>query len=162
MRIPRLRAVLLRSAVLLGLIALGFAAIVRLTPLPSDLFRPQNGTTTLVDCQGRMLASLPSIEARAQNPVRLSEMGPLPTVTVALEDRRFYSHSGVDLFADAAALLRNVRSRRIVSGGSTISQQRLSLLAAARDEVGPQKFTNILPLFALSASGRKIAFLKNT
>src|SRR5436190_8882233 len=127
MRIARLRAVLLRSAVLLGLIALGFAAVVRLTPLPSDLLRPQNGTTTLVDCRGRTLASLPSIEARAQNPVRLSEMGPLPGVTVALEDRRFYSHSGVDLFADAGALVRNVRFGRIVSGGSTITQQLIKL-----------------------------------
>ncbi len=127
MRIARLRAVLLRSAVLLGLIALGFAAVVRLTPLPSDLLRPQNGTTTLVDCQGRTLASLPSIEARAQNPVRLSEMGPLPAVTVALEDRRFYSHSGVDLFADAGALVRNVCFGRIVSGGSTITQQLIKL-----------------------------------
>ena len=76
MRLPRLRAVLLRFAVLLGLITLGFAAVVRLTPLPGGLLRSPNGTTTLVDRQGRMLASLPSIEARAHG--RMGRSSVLP------------------------------------------------------------------------------------
>ena len=60
-------------------------------------------------------------------------MGPwLPRVTVALEDRRFYEHRGVDWRATVAACARNLRSRQIVSGASTITQQ-LVKLANARD-----------------------------
>jgi len=127
MKIPRRRSVLLRFIGTFSLIALIFAAVVRFTPLPNDLLRPQKGTTTLVDCHGRTLASLQSIDARAQNPVRLNEMGPLPAVTVALEDRRFYQHPGVDFLASASALLHNICAGRIVSGGSTITQQVIKL-----------------------------------
>ena len=39
----------------------------------------------------------PSQQARTQFPVALEQMGPwLPRFTVALEDRRFYEHSGID------------------------------------------------------------------
>ena len=60
-------------------------------------------------------------------------MGPwLPRLTVALEDRRFYEHRGVDWRATVAACARNLRSRQIVSGASTITQQ-LVKLASSRD-----------------------------
>jgi len=42
---------------------------------------------------------------------------------VAVEDRRFYSHYGLDPVRIAGAAWMNVRSGRIVQGGSTISQQ---------------------------------------
>ena len=47
--------------------------------------------------------------------------------TIALEDHRFYTHSGVDLHASSAAFLSNVRRGRLVSGGSTITQQLIKL-----------------------------------
>ncbi len=57
-------------------------------------------------------------------PRALNEMGKwLPRVTIALEDHRFYEHEGVDWRATAAAFARNLKSGRIVSGGSTITQQ---------------------------------------
>ncbi len=43
--------------------------------------------------------------------------------TVAMEDGRFYRHRGLDLEAIHRALRRNVQARRIVQGGSTITQQ---------------------------------------
>lgn len=42
---------------------------------------------------------------------------------LAIEDRRFYDHFGVDLFGLARALVHNLRAGRIVQGGSTITQQ---------------------------------------
>jgi len=125
------RARLLRVVLLLGVLVLGsmtaLVIAVSLVPLPQDLLRPQDGTITLVDCGGRKLASLASTEARAQYPAQLHEMGSLPSVTVALEDARFYSHPGIDVLATGAALIRNVRAGRIVSGASTITQQLIKL-----------------------------------
>ncbi len=42
---------------------------------------------------------------------------------IAVEDRRFYQHSGVDAKSVVRALLQNLTTGRIVSGGSTITQQ---------------------------------------
>jgi penicillin-binding protein 1A len=42
---------------------------------------------------------------------------------VAIEDRKFYSHWGVDIFGIARALIANIREGRIAQGGSTITQQ---------------------------------------
>jgi penicillin-binding protein 1B len=42
---------------------------------------------------------------------------------VAIEDRRFYSHTGVDPRGIARAAWRNLRSQRIAEGGSTLTQQ---------------------------------------
>lgn len=42
---------------------------------------------------------------------------------LSAEDKRFFSHNGVDWIAILRAAWRNVRARRIVQGGSTITQQ---------------------------------------
>jgi penicillin-binding protein 1A len=42
---------------------------------------------------------------------------------IAVEDRKFFSHWGVDIFGIARALVTNVREGRIAQGGSTITQQ---------------------------------------
>jgi penicillin-binding protein 1A len=47
----------------------------------------------------------------------------VPAAFVAVEDRKFYSHWGVDLFGIARAVLSNMRHGRRVQGGSTITQQ---------------------------------------
>ena len=132
--LPRVsrRHVLLASVFVFVVLAIAIAFVWRL-PIPNELRKSPSGTLTLVDCRGREIAELASPEARAQFPVGLEQMGPwLPRVTVALEDRRFYEHRGVDWRATAAACARNLRSRHIVSGASTITQQ-LVKLASSRD-----------------------------
>lgn len=95
-----------------------------LVPLPEELLHPADRTLTLVDRAGREIAIVPTGRAREAESVPLAAMGDwLPRVTVALEDRRFWDHGGVDLRAWAGALWRDVASARIVSGGSTIAQQ---------------------------------------
>ncbi|HIE19960.1 MAG TPA: penicillin-binding protein, partial [Rhodospirillales bacterium] len=47
----------------------------------------------------------------------------LPQAVMATEDRRFYSHFGVDIIGLSRAMIANVRAGRIVQGGSTITQQ---------------------------------------
>ena len=47
----------------------------------------------------------------------------LPQAVLATEDRRFYSHFGMDVVGFGRAVVANVRAGRIVQGGSTITQQ---------------------------------------
>jgi monofunctional biosynthetic peptidoglycan transglycosylase len=57
-------------------------------------------------------------------PVPLSRISPfLPRAVVAAEDARFYEHRGVDWAAVREAAGKNIESRRLGVGGSTLTQQ---------------------------------------
>ncbi|HEX2371976.1 MAG TPA: transglycosylase domain-containing protein [Solirubrobacterales bacterium] len=47
----------------------------------------------------------------------------LQQATVAIEDERFYEHSGIDINAIARAAIENIEAGKVVQGGSTITQQ---------------------------------------
>lgn len=131
------RRIVLVSAIgaLLGATAIFFC------PLPISLQKPAAGTLTLLDCRSREFAQIASADARVQLPRALNEMGPwLPRVTVALEDHRFYQHGAVDWRATAAAAVRDLQSGRIVSGGSTITQQLAKIGNARRGRSWLGKF----------------------
>src|SRR6185437_7290831 len=71
---------------------------------------------------GTMLGAVPSTTNR--QPLGLWQISPwLAKGTVAIEDRRFYQHGGVDYVAIARALVADVKAGRIVEGGSTITQE---------------------------------------
>src|SRR3990170_107759 len=71
---------------------------------------------------GSLLGSIPAEKNR--QPLQLDEMSPwLGKATVAIEDRRFYEHGGLDYEGILRAALKNVEKGEIVQGGSTITQQ---------------------------------------
>ena len=107
----------------------------RMGPLPNGLFDDERTTSTLVvDRHGQ-----PLYEARSGDGTRSSRLAPdtvpklLADATVAAEDRRFWSHPGVDPLAVLRAIKRNTIERRVVEGGSTITQQVAKLLLARKD-----------------------------
>ena len=56
--------------------------------------------------------------------VRLEELPDyVPNAIIAIEDRRFRSHFGIDVIGITRAVVQNLRSGRGVQGGSTITQQ---------------------------------------
>ena len=72
--------------------------------------------------QRRVLAILRGDESRVL--VSSNEIAPImKQAIVAVEDKRFYEHKGVDVHGILRALLEDVRSQRVVEGGSTITQQ---------------------------------------
>jgi penicillin-binding protein 1A len=62
---------------------------------------------------------------------------------LAVEDRRFYMHRGVDFVRIAAAAWRNFRAGRIVEGGSTITQQ-LARASLSTERTYDRKIREIL------------------
>lgn len=42
---------------------------------------------------------------------------------IAVEDHRFYEHGGIDIIATMRAMVRNIKSKELLEGGSTITQQ---------------------------------------
>jgi penicillin-binding protein 1C len=107
-----------------SLLLVGGALWIAWLPLPGNLEKPLLGTASILDCRGRQIAELPTESARLQHPVDLDSMGEwLPRVTVAIEDRRFFEHGPIDWPSAGAALIRDLRAGRIITGGSTITQQ---------------------------------------
>jgi penicillin-binding protein 1A len=63
---------------------------------------------------------------------------------VAIEDRRFFSHIGIDVFGIARAFYANQRAGRVVQGGSTITQQLAKMLFLSPDRTVKRKIQEIL------------------
>ena len=81
------------------------------------------------DRHGVLLRSTRSADGSRTQWVPIGEMDPdLILAFVAVEDRRFWDHGGIDGRAVARAARDNLRSGRIVSGASTISMQLARLL----------------------------------
>ena len=78
--------------------------------------------SVVVDANGAVLANLSGDEKRKI--ITLQDMAEyLPKAYVAIEDERFYDHSGVDLKRTAGAILNTVFKGSSSYGGSTITQQ---------------------------------------
>lgn len=107
-------------------IAAGWLAL-PLVPLPPALFIAPERVTGFLDRHGRPLREVAS-GGQVSRPVVLGEVAPaLIEATLAAEDARFWDHPGVDVRASLRAGWQFVRHRRVVSGGSTITQQLIKL-----------------------------------
>ena len=92
-----------------------------LPPIQSLEIPKRPPSIQIVDMQGRALARRGDL---AGEPLPLKEMpGYVPKAFVAIEDRRFYEHYGIDPFGIGRAFVANVLHRAVAQGGSTISQQ---------------------------------------
>jgi penicillin-binding protein 1A len=87
---------------------------------------------------GSLLGVIPAEHNR--EPVTLSRMSVwLPRATVAIEDRRFWSHGGVDYVGIARAAWTDVTAGKAVEGGSTITQQLVRGLYTGREKTFSRK-----------------------
>src|ERR1051325_5333546 len=76
---------------------------------------------TILDDRGRLIARRGLTQGRM---VRVEDLPDfVPNAFIAIEDRRFRSHLGVDPIGLMRAAFQNMMSGRVVQGGSTITQQ---------------------------------------
>jgi penicillin-binding protein 1A len=104
-----------------------------------------------------LLGSIPAEKNR--QPVADSQISPwVPKATVAIEDRRFYSHGGIDPKGIVRALWEDVRHGKVVQGGSTITQQLVRNLYISRERTIQRKLKEACLSIKLSQrwSKRKI------
>jgi len=77
--------------------------------------------------------------------LKLDEMPAyLPAAFIAMEDRRFYYHNGIDPVGLTRALLLDLRARRWVAGGSTISQQTAKIVYTDQQRTMSRKLTELI------------------
>jgi len=92
-----------------------------LPPIQSLAIPKRPPSIQIVDVNGRPLATRGDAGGAV---LPLKEMPSyVPKAFVAIEDRRFYEHYGVDPWGISRALIANILHRGVAQGGSTITQQ---------------------------------------
>ena len=92
-----------------------------LPPIQSLEIPKRPPSIKIVDLQGRLLATRGDMGGAA---VPLKDLPRyVPQAFVAIEDRRFYSHHGIDPIGIARAAVANILRRGVSQGGSTLTQQ---------------------------------------
>jgi len=107
--------------------------VISLGPLP--LAQAREVSTTIVDRNGKLLRAYAMADGRWRLPVD-ARTGVDPgylKLLLAYEDRRFYSHEGVDPLALGRAAFQLVSRGHIVTGGSTITMQLARLMEPRRE-----------------------------
>ena len=62
---------------------------------------------------------------------------------ISVEDRRFYSHNGFDIVGTARAVYNDIKAKKLLEGGSTISQQLAKNLYFPNDDTLERKIAEI-------------------
>ena len=128
-------------------LAIGGAGVVawvgaHLPPIQSLEIPKRPPSIQIVDAQGHALARRGDL---AGAPTPLKEMPAyVPRAFVAIEDRRFYEHYGVDPFGIARATVANILHRGVAQGGSTITQQLAKNLFLTQERTITRKLQEAL------------------
>jgi penicillin-binding protein 1A len=155
------------GALLVGIgaaIAAGAVTTVSLvrTHCDLDVLRPvsigQNSFVYAAD--GTSLGAIPA--ERNRQPVTLSEISPwMRRATIAVEDRRFYRHGGVDYEGIARALWRDVTEGEVVEGGSTLTMQLVRNLYISRERTVGRKLREACLAIQLNRKWSKQRILRS-
>src|SRR6187399_3719198 len=98
-------------------------------------------TIQIVGVDGSLLASRGEM---AGTNVALKDLPPyLPKAFIAIEDRRFYSHYGVDPIGIARAAVANIMHRGVSQGGSTLTQQLAKNLFLTQERTMARKLQEV-------------------
>ena len=115
-----------------GLLLVTLIWLIVTAPLGRALEPLDDPAMLLLSEEGRPIARRGAIKDK---PVTVAELDPMtPAAFVAIEDRRFRRHWGVDPRAVGRAMVANVKAGGVRQGGSTITQQlaKTSFLSSDR------------------------------
>src|SRR6476646_9036972 len=132
-----------------GLIFLTVLWLVITAPLSRALEPPPDPALLLESADGRPIALRGAIK---EAPVDVTKLNPqTPAAFVAIEDRRFYRHWGIDPRGMARAFVADLRGGGVRQGGSTITQQLAKTNFLSGDRTIKRKAQEIIIAFWLEA-----------
>jgi penicillin-binding protein 1C len=115
--------------------------------LPGRLFKSPT-SYVLEASDGSLLSASIAKDGQWRFPVADSIPEPFKACMIAFEDKRFYSHPGVDLLAMGRAMRQNFKAGKVKSGGSTLSMQVIRLSRRESRTIW-QKLIEVLLTFRL-------------
>ncbi|HEY5337244.1 MAG TPA: PBP1A family penicillin-binding protein [Rhizomicrobium sp.] len=84
----------------------------------------------------------------------------LPAAFISVEDRRFYSHNGIDLRGLLRAAWENFHAHHVVAGGSTITQQTAKIIFTSQERTMSRKMAELVDAASLEKSLSKKQILE--
>ena len=118
-------------------------------PLSRALEPLDDPAILLVSVEGRPIARRGAIK---EAPVDVTRLNPLtPAAFVAIEDRRFYRHWGIDPRGIGRAMVANMQAGGVRQGGSTITQQLAKTSFLSSDRSMKRKAQEVIISFWLEA-----------
>jgi len=111
--------------------------------------------------QSRSLEETVALVRNREDYVEIDEISPyFLNAIMAIEDRRFMLHSGIDIIGIARALVSNLVAGEIVQGGSTISQQLAKNLFFSNQQTLIRKVAELLMTMDIERSFSKKEILE--
>ncbi|MGB3366882.1 MAG: PBP1A family penicillin-binding protein [Acidaminobacteraceae bacterium] len=104
----------------------------------SILSEPLPKALLIMDMDGEVVSEISSSKFTSVELTEIPDI--LVAAIVAVEDKRFYSHSGVDISGIGRSIFRNIGAGHIVGGGSTITQQLAKNIFLSSDQTYTRKF----------------------
>src|SRR3954467_385195 len=122
--------VLAACAAIGGLAVAGWVIGIMASAPPLDTIKPveQVSASVVYAADGQRLGFITAADTLRTPIPREAIPTNIRNATVAIEDRRFYSHKGVDVEGVFRAAMKNLSSRRRVEGGSTLTMQLIKNL----------------------------------
>ena len=111
--------------------------------------------TVIVSQQGELLAATIASDEQYRFPASVDVPEKFKHCVIEFEDRQFFRHPGVNPFAIARAAWNNINARRIVQGGSTITQQVVRLYRRDKSRTIYEKVIEAILAFRLELGSSK-------
>ncbi len=128
-------------------------------PLPLE--EAKATSVTVVDRDDRLLRAFTTTEGKWRLPIDPKDVDPhYLKMLFAFEDKRFYSHHGVDAKAILRAVVQMVRHARLVSGGSTLTMQVARLLDGKHERTPGGKLRQMARAIELERALSKTEILR--
>jgi penicillin-binding protein 1A len=143
--------------------AVAFAALIgwhmmSLPPLNALVVPKRPPTITILGADGKTIATRGDMGGAA---VPLKALPPyLPKAFIAIEDRRFYHHFGLDPIGLMRAVVTNVLHRGVREGGSTLTQQLAKNLFLTQERTLSRKIDELILALGLEAKYSKNQILE--
>ena len=132
-----------------GLLLVTLLWLVITAPLSRALEPLDDPAMLLLSQEGRPIARRGAVK---DEPVEVAKLAPLtPAAFIAIEDRRFRSHWGIDPRAIGRAMVANVRAGGVRQGGSTLTQQLAKTSFLSSDRSLKRKAQEVIIAFWLEA-----------
>lgn len=142
-----------------AILAVTFLLFIIITPLPSPLF-DHPYATTLRSRNGQLLSAAIATDYQWRLPPADSIPHKFAVAIRLYEDEYFYYHPGINPFSIGRAIRQNLRSGKIVSGGSTLSMQTVRMAYLNQPRTYPQKLLELLVTLKLELYYRKSEIIK--
>jgi membrane peptidoglycan carboxypeptidase len=114
------------------------------------------GDTVITDSSGSVLLADVGNHGDHRLAVKLKDVAPIMIqATVAIEDKGFYTNAGFDIQGIIRAALENIRSGKVVGGGSTITQQLAKQQFLTPDRTVSRKIKELALAYELSQTYSK-------